>query len=64
MEGRIWVESAEGGGSTFHFTAQFEQAKRVTEETNVAEIEGMPLLGISDGSAESAAVRQLQGHGI
>jgi len=43
MGGRIWVESAAGEGSKFHFTARFERA------------EGKP----QEGAAESAAAVEL-----
>ena len=44
MGGRIWVESADGKGSIFHFTAQVGVGKSRSPE--IREIEGKRLLGV------------------
>jgi CheY-like chemotaxis protein len=48
MRGRIWVESASGKGSRFHFTARFQSAARQAEPAN------LPKGHVADGLAASA----------
>jgi two-component system sensor histidine kinase/response regulator len=52
MDGRIWLESAVGQGSTFHFTARFAQASisSIPANGDRAILENMPVLIVDDNA--------------
>jgi DNA-binding response OmpR family regulator len=66
MNGRIWVESAVGRGSAFHFTARVGRDLAAAEEEVAAVQPGAPhVLVVDDNLTSAAALREiLQGLGL
>jgi len=58
MRGRIWVESAVGTGSLFHFTARFGVAERAIP-ADYGELRGLPALVVDDNATNRRILKDV-----
>jgi two-component system sensor histidine kinase/response regulator len=62
MGGRLWVDSAERRGSTFHFTANFGRAAETFAPPTLAdskELRGLPVLVVDDSSTNRRILSEM-----
>jgi PAS domain S-box-containing protein len=64
MEGRIWVESDDGHGSTFHFTARFGLASEQSPASSIGpeHLRDLPVLVIDDNATSRMALAEILSH--
>ncbi|MCH5374659.1 MAG: response regulator, partial [Planctomycetes bacterium] len=61
MGGRVWVESAEGEGSRFHFTARFGLSKNPVPRqapVELARAKGLPILVVDDNATNRRILQE------
>jgi signal transduction histidine kinase/CheY-like chemotaxis protein len=61
MRGQMWVESQEGVGSTFHFTARFGEAPSEPKRRafDASSLEGLTLLVVDDNATNRLILKEL-----
>jgi len=62
MEGQLWVESLEGRGSTFFFTASLERPQATAERASIAKpraLEGLRVLVVDDNATNRRILEEM-----